>query len=97
MRAGNCETWSKPDYLAAPSLTLRILARRTGRTKTFYVTRALEERLSDFEKAYEEVLPVTAKDSGKVGQAIAALKTLRNGTSKPGGMSVRDMKESGRA
>ena len=82
-----------------PSLEKRLeaLAQRTGRTKTFYATRALEERLSDFEKAYEDVLPVPAKDSGKVGQAIAALKTLRKGITKPDGISVRDMKESGRA
>lgn len=82
-----------------PALEQRLekLAKRTGRTKTFYATRALEERLSDFEKAYEDVLPVPTRDSGKVGQAIASLKTLRNGTTKPDGMSVRDMKESGRA
>ena len=82
-----------------PALEQRLeaLARRTGRTKTFYATRALEERLSDFEKAYEDVLPIAAKDSGKVNQAIASLKTLRQGVTTPDGMSVREMMESGRA
>lgn len=82
-----------------PALEQRLenLSRRTGRTKTFYAARAIEERLPEFEKAYEEVPQISARDAGKVAEAIAALRMLRKGVTKPDGMSVGDMKESGRA
>ena len=82
-----------------PALEQRLeaLSLRTGRTKTFYATRAIEERLPEFEKAYAEVFPIPVKDTGKVGQAIATLKNLRKGVTKPDDMSVLDMKESGRS
>jgi RHH-type rel operon transcriptional repressor/antitoxin RelB len=78
---------------------LERLAARTGRTKTFYASRAIEERLPEFEKTYE-ALPdadTPAKDAAKVRRAIAALKALRRGVMKPEGMSVNEMKQDGRS
>ena len=75
---------------------LEELARRTGRTKTFYAARALEQLLPEFEKTYEPI-PRAVRDESKVSSAIAALKELRKGSSKPDGMSVREMIEAGRA
>jgi predicted DNA-binding protein len=78
---------------------LERLSARTGRTKTFYASRAIEERLPEFEKTYE-ALPeanTPAKDTAKVELAIAALKSLRRGVTKPDGMSVNEMKQEGRS
>ncbi len=82
-----------------PALEQRLetLSRRTGRTKTFYAARAIEERLPEFEKAYEGLPPIPVRDAGRVREAIAALKSLRKGVTKPASMSLKDMKESGRA
>jgi RHH-type rel operon transcriptional repressor/antitoxin RelB len=81
-----------------PSVEQRLedLARRTGRTKTFYAARAIEERLPEFEKAYQETVSL-GRDPGKIREAIAALKDLRQGVTKPAGMTVREMIDSGRA
>ncbi|MGI8603352.1 MAG: TraY domain-containing protein [Verrucomicrobiales bacterium] len=73
---------------------LEALARRTGRTKTFYAARAIEERLPEFEQVYAE-LP--GRSPHKVKTAITALKELRRGVTKPAGMTVQHMKEEGRS
>ena len=72
---------------------LEALARRTGRTKTFYAARAIEERLPEFEQSYGAV---AERSPGKIKTAIAALKTLRRGVSKPPRMTVQQMKDEGR-
>ena len=73
---------------------LEVLARRTGRTKTFYAARAIEERLPEFERTYAS-LPERSPE--KVCAAVASLKTLRRGVTKPAGMTVQQMKEEGRS
>lgn len=75
---------------------LEELARRTGRTKTFYAARALEQLLPEFERIYEST-PPAIRDESKISSAIAALKELRGGSFKPDGMSVREMIDVGRA
>lgn len=81
-----------------PSVEQRLedLAHRTGRTKTFYAARAIEERLPEFEKTYEAVR-APARNPEKIKEAITALKSLRKGVTKPVGMTVREMIESGRS
>lgn len=81
-----------------PSIEQRLedLARNTGRTKTFYAARAIEDRLPEFEKTYEPVAALK-RDAGRIRQAITALKHLRKGIAKPEGMSVREMIDSGRS
>ena len=82
-----------------PSLEERLeaLARRTGRTKTFYAARAIEERLADYERDFEAAPAMPPKEREKVKEAILTLKSLRQGVTKPQGMTVQEMKESGRA
>jgi predicted transcriptional regulator len=84
-----------------PAIEQRLerLSARTGRTKTFYASRAIEERLAEFEQTYE-TLPeadLLGRDAAQVERAIAALKSLRRGVTKPEGMSVNEMKQDGRA
>lgn len=81
-----------------PSIEQRLenLARSTGRTKTFYAARAIEERLPEFEKTYEAVR-IPERDCAKIAKAIMAIKGLRQGVTKPEGMTVREMIESGRS
>lgn len=84
-----------------PAIEQRLerLSARTGRTKTFYASRAIEERLPEFEQTYE-ALPeanLPDRDDQQVKRAIAALKSLRQGVTKPEGMSVNEMKQDGRA
>lgn len=84
-----------------PAIEQRLerLSARTGRTKSFYASRAIEERLSEFEQTYEalpEVKP-PGRDPLQVQRAIAALKDLRQGVTKPEGMSVNEMKQDGRS
>ena len=84
-----------------PAIEQRLerLSARTGRTKTFYASRAIEERLDEFEKTYG-TLPEAAyprRDPAPVERAIAALKSLRQGVTKPEGMSVNEMKQDGRS
>lgn len=81
-----------------PSVEQRLedLARRTGRTKTFYAARAIEERLPEFEKTYETVA-IPARDPDKIRAAITALRSLSKGVTTPEGMTVREMIESGRS
>jgi predicted DNA-binding protein len=91
-------------YNPANMLTLRLkphveqrleaLARRTGRTKTFYAARAIEERLPEFERTYTS-LP--GRSLEKVSAAIASLRVLRRGVTKPEGMTVQQLKDEGRA
>ncbi len=78
---------------------LKRLSARTGRTKTFYASRAIEERLAEFEQTYE-ALPkadLPGRDAAQVERAIAAIKSLRRGVTKPEGMSVHEMKPDARA
>lgn len=84
-----------------PAIEQRLerLSAKTGRTKTFYASRAIEERLAEFEQTYE-TLPeadLPGRDAAQVERAIAALKSLRRGVTKPEGMSVNEMKQDGRA
>lgn len=81
-----------------PSLERRLedLAFRTGRTKTFYATRAIEEQLPKFEQT-SDVIESPARDVRKIRAAVNALKGLRNTVAKPDGMSVKEMIEWGRA
>ena len=84
-----------------PAIEQRLerLSARTGRTKTFYASRAIEERLADFEETYA-TLPESSfpgRDAAQVERAIVALKSLRRGVTKPEGMSVDEMKQDGRA
>ena len=84
-----------------PAIEQRLerLSARTGRTKTFYASRAIEERLAEFEQTYG-TLPdadLPGRDPAQVERAIAALKSLRRGVTKPEGMSVNEMKQDGRA
>ena len=84
-----------------PAIEQRLerLSARTGRTKTFYASRAIEERLAEFEQTYE-TLPeadLLGRDAAQVERAIAALKSLRRGVTTPEGMSVNEMKQDGRA
>lgn len=83
-----------------PSVEQRLerLAAKTGRTKTFFASRAIEDRLPEFEQSYEALPEANSpKDTARVNRAIAALKSLRVGITKPSGMSVTDMKQDGRA
>lgn len=94
--------------LGGTMLTLRLkpaveqrlenLAMRTGRTKTFYASKAIEERLPDYELAFAPVPQgASLRDQTKIQRAIAALKELRRGVTKPEGMTVKDMREDGRS
>ena len=84
-----------------PAIEQRLerLSARTGRTKSFYASRAIEERLSEFEQTYESLpeASLPGRDAAQVGRAIAALKSLRREVTKPDGMSVNGMKQDGRA
>lgn len=82
-----------------PALEQRLenLAVRTGRTKTFYASKAIEERLPEYEQAFASVpLEASSRDRLKIQRAIEALKQLRRGITKPEGMTVKDMREDGR-
>lgn len=74
---------------------LEALALRTGRTKTFYATRAIEDCLPEFEALYAS-LP-TERAPQKILAAIATLKNLNQGVTKPAEMTLKDMKEEGRS
>ena len=55
--------------------------------------------MAEFEQTYE-TLPeadLLGRDAAQVERAIAALKSLRRGVTKPEGMSVNEMKQDGRA
>lgn len=84
-----------------PSLERRLeeLARRTGRTKTFYAARAIEQSLPEFEETYAsvEIPKVPIRNAQQVKRAIATLKSLRKGVTKPGDLTVTDMREKGRS
>jgi predicted DNA-binding protein len=79
-----------------PSLEqrLEILSRRTGRAKSSYALQALAERLPEFERLHPAA---SGKDTARVRAAITSLKRLRRGVTKPAGMSVKQMKATGRA
>ncbi len=81
-----------------PSLERRLedLALLTGRTKTFYATRAIEEQLPKFEQT-SDAIESPARDVRKIRAAVNALKWLKNTAAKPDGMSVKEMIEWGRA
>jgi RHH-type transcriptional regulator, rel operon repressor / antitoxin RelB len=74
---------------------LEALARRTGRTKTFYAARAIERLMPEFEQFYTTI--DSERTPEKVLTAIAALKQLRLGVTKPGEMTLKQMKEEGRS
>jgi RHH-type rel operon transcriptional repressor/antitoxin RelB len=75
---------------------LESLAQRTGRTKTFYATKAIEERLDEFDRLYPPVVAVPPKDIGKVKRAIKKLRHLRKDFTKHKGMTLKQMIAAGR-
>jgi hypothetical protein len=76
---------------------LEFLAARTGRTKTFYASKAIEKCLPDFERDFPSIVEMPARDPKKIRQAIETLKLLRKNVTKSDGMTVKEMKEQGRA
>lgn len=54
---------------------LKQLARRTGRSKSFYVRAAVHEHLADLEDAYAADMAIDAFEaSGRPGQPLSDLK-----------------------
>ncbi|RYD33723.1 MAG: hypothetical protein EOP86_12720 [Verrucomicrobiaceae bacterium] len=80
-----------------PSVARRLedLARRTGRTPAYEAARAVQEKPPVFGKEGQEA-KAPDRDPGRIQQAITALKDLRRGVIKPGGMTVREMIDCGR-
>lgn len=57
---------------------LDALARRTGRSKSFYVRTAVREYLADLEDAFAaDALIEAHEESGSVSRPLSALKTER--------------------
>ncbi|MDB6132604.1 MAG: hypothetical protein JWM59_847 [Verrucomicrobiales bacterium] len=74
---------------------LEDLARRTGRTTAYDAARAVDDKLPGFKKEGQEA-KAPDRDPGRIQQAITALKDLRRGVIKLGGMTVQEMINSGR-
>ena len=74
---------------------LERLAKNTGRTKAFYVTKALEERLEVFQQIYQPLVPTLQRDVAKIKKAIVEIQRLR--FKKPEGMTLKEMIEEGRS
>lgn len=75
---------------------LRTLARKTGRTQTFYAQMALEDKMGEYERVFAPVMEEPERDPVAIQKAIDELESLRDRISKPDSMSIKDLIEEGR-